>query len=106
MAIYLVVKTVNGKKVSYICQTDSPSSTLNIPGDYNQICLDAADSVYNMDSRLSNYKVIYYNRDGNKIQTYIGGNSFNDVYNYCKENLGASDFLVINKTDYVWYQIV
>jgi len=105
MAIYLVVKTVNGKKVSYICQTDSPSSTLNIPGEYSQIFSDAADYVYNMDSTLPIYKVIYYDRNG-KNQTYVGGNSFNDVYNYCIENLSASDFLTINKTDYVWYQII
>ena len=105
MAIYLVTKLNNGKKNTYLCNAASPSSTLSIPGEYIQISYANTDNVFNMDSGLSIYNAIYFDGGGTKQNVYIAESSFDSVFEFFRRNYDITDFLSINKTDYVWYEL-
>lgn len=105
MAVYLVTKTNNAKQQTYICSTDNVSSTLSIPGVYIQISYSNTDGLYNMNSSLSVYNVIYFDSKEIKRNVYICDSSFDNVFNFCRGNLDVLNFVTINKTDYVWYNL-
>ncbi len=105
MATYLVTKLNTGKRNTYLCNTNSPSSTMSIPGDYIQISYTNVDNLFNMNTELPVYNVIYFDSSGTKQNVYICQNSFEDVFQYFKSNYGISNFQSINKTPYTWYEL-
>ena len=105
MAIYLVTKLENGKRNTFVCETNNLSATNSIPGEYLQISYQNVDSLINMNTELPVYMTIYFDRFGTKKTSYICGNSFDSVFDILRRNYDASNFQVITKTNYSWYEI-
>lgn len=105
MAVYQITKFYNGKKNVFVCEVESFSSTLSIPGDYLQISYSIVETIINKNTELPVFNVIYFNREGTKKNVYMCGSSFDDVFNYFRNSGDVSDFVTINNTGYYWYEL-